>query len=97
MEMERIDLHIHSNKSDGKLSPKEIILEAAKNGVSTISITDHDTVDAYDRKLLDYASKHNVKIIPGIEISTKINKCGIHVLGYSIDYNNKETRKGKKC
>lgn len=64
--MERIDLHIHSNKSDGKLSSKEIILEAAKNDVSTILITDHDTVDAYDRKLLDYASKHNVKIIPGV-------------------------------
>lgn len=86
----RIDLHIHTNKSDGAFSPKEIIDEAVKNGVSTIAIADHDTVEAYDDNLFEYAKANNVKLIKAVEISTKIDKAGIHVLGYNIDINNKE-------
>jgi len=44
----RIDLHIHTNVSDGALTPKEVIDEAVKNNVSVIAISDHDTIDAYD-------------------------------------------------
>lgn len=86
----RIDLHIHTNKSDGAFSPKEIIDEAVKNGVDTIAIADHDTVEAYDDSLFEYAKTNNVKLIKAVEISTKIDKAGIHVLGYNIDVNNKE-------
>lgn len=86
----RIDLHIHTNKSDGAFSPKEIIDEAVKNGVDTIAIADHDTVEAYDNNLFEYAKANNVKLIKAVEISTKIDKAGIHVLGYNIDVNNKE-------
>ena len=53
----KIDLHIHTNKSDGKLSPKEVIDEALKNGVSTIAIADHDTIEAYSDELFNYAKK----------------------------------------
>ena len=49
----RIDLHIHSNYSDGKFSPKEIIDMAKQNNVKYISITDHDNVDAYTDELFD--------------------------------------------
>ena len=49
--MKKIDLHIHTNKSDGKLSPMEVIDEALKNNVSTIAIADHDTIDAYNDEL----------------------------------------------
>lgn len=52
-----IDLHIHTNKSDGFLAPKEVIDEAIKNEVSAIAIADHDTIDAYDDDLFDYAKK----------------------------------------
>lgn len=86
----RIDLHIHTNKSDGAFSPKEIIDEAVKNEVDTIAIADHDTVEAYDNNLFEYAKANNVKLIKAVEISTKIDKAGIHVLGYNIDVNNKE-------
>ena len=51
----RIDLHIHTNKSDGALTPKEVIDEAVRNGVDTIAIADHDTVEAYDDSLFEYA------------------------------------------
>lgn len=86
--MPTIDLHIHSNKSDGKLSPTEIIDEAKKNNVKTIAISDHDTLEAYNEELFQYAKNNNIKLIPAVEISTKINKAGIHILGYNIDINN---------
>ena len=85
-----IDLHIHTNISDGELSPKEIIDEAVKNNVHTIAIADHDTIDAYTEDLFRYAQNKNINIIPAVEISTKINKAGIHVLGYNFDLNNKK-------
>lgn len=83
-----IDLHIHSNFSDGALSPKGIINEAYKNNVNTIAIADHDTIDAYNDELYEYAKEKNIKIINAVEISTKIDKCGIHVLGYNFDIKN---------
>lgn len=86
--MEKIDLHIHSNLSDGTLSPKEIIDEAVKNNVKVLAIADHDTIDAYTKELFEYAKEKNVILINAVEISTKINKAGIHVLGYNFDLNN---------
>ena len=85
----RIDLHIHSNISDGVLTPMEIIDEAVKNNVDTISITDHDNIDAYTNQLFEYAKSNNIKLIKGVEISTR-DKVSIHVLGYNFDLNNKE-------
>ena len=85
----RIDLHMHSTISDGVLTPKEIIDEAVKNGVNTISICDHDTVEAYTDELFEYAKKNNINLIRGVEISTQ-DEVGVHVLGYNYDLNNKE-------
>lgn len=87
-----IDLHIHSNLSDGVLSPKKIIDEAVKNGVSVIAIADHDTIDAYNEELYNYAKEKNIRIINAVEISTKINKAGIHVLGYNFDINHQRLK-----
>ena len=84
-----IDLHIHSNLSDGELSPKEIIDRAVNNGVSVIAIADHDTTLAYNDELFNYAKENNVKLITAVEISTKYKGIGIHVLGYNFDINNK--------
>ena len=87
-----IDLHIHTVCSDGVLTPKEVIDEALTNKVSTIAICDHDTIEAYNEELFEYAKEKNIKLILGVEISTKTKKCGIHVLGYNFDLNNKELR-----
>lgn len=84
-----IDLHIHSNLSDGELSPKEIIDRAVNNGISVIAIADHDTTLAYNDDLFNYAKENNVKLITAVEISTKYKGIGIHVLGYNFDINNK--------
>ncbi len=83
-----IDLHIHTNYSDGFLSPKEVVDNAVDNWVNIISICDHDTIEAYNKELFDYAKSNNILLVPGVEISTKWKKCGIHVLGYNFDLEN---------
>lgn len=88
----KIDLHIHTTCSDGVLSPKEVIDRAKKNGVSIIAITDHDTINAYQDELYQYAKTKNIRIINGVEISTRVKKTSIHVLGYNININNKNLK-----
>ena len=80
-----IDLHIHTTYSDGSFSPKEIIDEAFKNGVFIIAIADHDTMDAYTEDLEKYAKEKGIKLIPAVEISTKTEKSGVHILGYNLN------------
>ena len=66
-----IDLHVHTNISDGALTPKEVIDEAANNNVSVLAIADHDIIDAYTDDLFNYAKEKKIEIIPAVEISTK--------------------------
>ena len=87
-----IDLHVHTNCSDGELTPYEVIDEAVRNGVKYLSITDHDTVEAYSDNLYSYARDKGINLINGVEISTKNGATGIHVLGYNIDIHNKELK-----
>ena len=95
--MEKImDLHIHTNISDGVLSPYEIIDRALENNCRIISITDHDNIDAYCDGLFDYAESKNMILIPGVEISAKVDKCGIHVLGYNFDINDEHFKEELK-
>lgn len=94
--MTNFDLHIHSNKSDGKLSPKEIIDMAAKHGVKVIAITDHDTVAAHTKQVHDYAEEKGVVLLTGIEISSENARGGFHILGYNIDVNNEFLKQGIK-
>lgn len=88
-----IDLHMHTICSDGTLSPKEIVDQAKKNGVSVIAIADHDTIEAYTPELFEYAKEQGIKLIPAVEISTKLKKAGLHVLGYNFDLKNEELQK----
>lgn len=87
-----IDLHIHTNISDGVLSPKEVIDEAYRNNASVISIADHDTIDAYTDEIFEYAKSKNIILIPGVEISAKAERSGVHILGYNFDINNKNLK-----
>ena len=58
----RIDLHIHTTCSDGSLSPREVIDEAARLEVNCIAIADHDTVESYQEELIQYAHEKGNKI-----------------------------------
>ena len=62
----KIDLHIHTTISDGVLTPKQVIDEAYKNGVSVIAIADHDTIEAYNEELFKYAESKNIKLINAV-------------------------------
>lgn len=79
------DLHIHSNFSDGALSPEEIVQKAKQAGLSKISITDHDTVDGIDRAIKESVNA-GIKVVPGIEFTTDVPGTEIHILGYFIDH-----------
>jgi 3',5'-nucleoside bisphosphate phosphatase len=88
----KIDLHIHTNASDGKCSSKEIVRKAAELGLEVIAITDHDTVEGIPSALEAAKNYPKLRIIPGVELSTDVDKGEIHVLGYFIDYTDKEFR-----
>lgn len=83
-----IDMHTHTNYSDGELSPEELINLAIKRNIGTMAITDHDTIEGI--KHIDKSKYNNIKIINGIELSAKVPKGRMHILGYNIDLNNKE-------
>ncbi|CEG56811.1 PHP domain-containing protein [Legionella fallonii] len=80
-----IDLHCHSTFSDGMLSPEELIKKAQMHGVRCLSLTDHDTVAGYTA-LNQAAASTDIKIIHGIELSTRWKKYDIHILGYQINH-----------
>jgi predicted metal-dependent phosphoesterase TrpH len=82
------DLHIHSNFSDGLLSPEEIVRKARDSGLTVISITDHDIVDGIEPAIAE-GEKLGIKVIPGIEFTTDLPDTEIHILGYYIDYKTK--------
>lgn len=79
----KADLHCHSNCSDGTLSPSEIIQLAKSIGLQGLSITDHDTVAAYNDPAV--VSSEELTIITGVEFSCSVNGESIHVLGYGFD------------
>lgn len=81
-----IDLHCHSTFSDGVLSPEELIQKAVDQQITCLSLTDHDTIAGYV-DLLKAASTTSIKIIQGIELSTRWKKYDIHILGYQIQAN----------
>lgn len=90
--MERIDLHVHSNASDGSLTPSEVADEAIKMGVSAIALTDHDTVDGIS-EILEYTKDKPLTVIPGTELSSDYKGREIHILGFFMDYKNPDLQK----
>lgn len=87
-----IDLHAHTNHSDGKDSPTELIANAAKAGLSVVAITDHDSVAGWT-EAIRAAQSHRIGLVPGIEVSTRaITESGrgisVHVLAYLPDPEN---------
>ena len=85
MTMNIVDLHTHSNKSDGSLSPSELVSYAAQKGLSAIALTDHDTTDGIDEAMIA-AEKEGIELIPGIEFSTEYAGRDVHIVGLYIDY-----------
>jgi len=88
--MGKADLHIHSTASDGKLTPADVVLEAARRGLSFIALADHDCIDGIASAQATTRAFPGLKVIPGVEISTDTAEGEVHVLGYFIDYTDPE-------
>lgn len=84
----KIDLHVHTNASDGKFAPAEIVALAASRGVGLLAITDHDTV-AGIASAAEAARKYpGLRLIPAIELSSHAPGNEVHILGYFIRHDN---------
>ena len=81
----RIDLHTHSNVSDGTETPAEVIRSAAKAGLDAVALTDHDSTDGWDQAA-EAAVQHGLAFVPGMEISCRTDKgISVHLLSYLHD------------
>jgi 3',5'-nucleoside bisphosphate phosphatase len=79
-----IDLHSHSNISDGIMTPSELVSHAAKNGVRMLALTDHDdTSGLADARIA--ATSHSIQLINGVEISVTWRNRTLHIVGLRVD------------
>lgn len=83
--MDRIDLHLHTTRSDGSLPPSQVLALAQKAKVTALSITDHDIVDGIP-EAMEAGANLGIEVIPGVEISSRYGDNELHILGYFIDW-----------
>ncbi|MBE7721431.1 MAG: PHP domain-containing protein [Lacrimispora celerecrescens] len=87
--MKFVDLHVHSNASDGTFTPSEVVALAAEKGLAAIALTDHDTIDGISEAQAAAAGLP-IEIIPGIELSCVYQGEEIHILGLFVDPTDRE-------
>lgn len=80
----RIDLHTHTHRSDGTLSPADLVRHARDTGIDVLGLTDHDTAEGWD-EAADVAARTGVRLVRGMEISCKFGGFGVHLLAYLPD------------
>lgn len=78
-----IDLHSHTDESDGTCSPAQLIAEALRAGVHILGITDHDTLRGFDKAVPLHGT--GLELVCGIELSTKLERQSVHLLGYFLE------------
>jgi len=83
--MSRLDLHLHTTHSDGSLPPAEVLALAHKAGVTALAITDHDITTGLP-EALEAGARLGIKIIPGVEISSRFGDNELHILGYFLNW-----------
>jgi predicted metal-dependent phosphoesterase TrpH len=79
-----IDLHLHTTASDGRSTPDALVREVVAAGLTTIAVTDHDTVAGIEPVTVA-AQAAGLRVVPGIEITAVLRERDVHVLGYCID------------
>lgn len=87
--MNRVDLHTHSDKSDGSLTPTQLVDHAAELGISAIALTDHDTTEGVD-EAISRGFKKGVMVVPGVELSSEYQGQDVHIVGLCIDHHDYE-------
>ena len=91
--MENFDLHNHSTRSDGLLSPTGLIELAARTGTEAVALTDHDTVEGVEEAAAA-AARIGIGFIPGVEISVSWGDTTLHVVGLNVDPSSAVLREG---
>ena len=86
------DLHVHTNLSDGSDTVAEVLALAQRNNVSVLSITDHNTVDAYSGGAREAAARAGLRLIPGVELDTIYQGRQYHMLAFGADVQNPRLR-----
>ncbi len=84
----KIDLHMHSTRSDGRLTPTELVRVLAHREVDVAALTDHDSTEGLDEAIAAAAAHPALRIVPGIEISAShptMDNSDVHLLGYFVD------------
>jgi predicted metal-dependent phosphoesterase TrpH len=84
-----IDLHTHSLFSDGTFTPRAVVELARDRGLSTLAVTDHDTLEGLP-EAFEAGAMVGVEIVPGVEFSTVAGGEGVHILGYYMDLEHEE-------
>ena len=79
-----IDLHTHSTASDGRSTPAELMVEAARAGIDVLGLTDHDTIAGWE-EAAGQVEATGVTLVRGMELSAKIDGISVHILGYLFD------------
>lgn len=80
----KVDLHVHSNFSDGELSPEQLLEEAQWAGLSAIALTDHDNIDGLARAR-SAGAERSIEIVAGVELSCVHDGTEAHILGLCIE------------
>jgi 3',5'-nucleoside bisphosphate phosphatase len=79
-----IDLHTHTDRSDGTFAPAELVRLAAERGLDVVAVTDHDTTEGLD-EALEAGSELGIEVVPGVELSAEYDGTSVHVLCYWMD------------
>jgi 3',5'-nucleoside bisphosphate phosphatase len=82
--MSGVDLHTHTNRSDGTFAPSELVLRAAALGLDVVAVTDHDTTGGLD-EATETGRRVDVEVVPGVEFSAEHEGVSVHVLAYWMD------------
>ena len=87
--MKIVDLHAHTTASDGSYTPTELFRYAKKKGLSAIAITDHDTIAGVEEAFIE-GRKLGIRVIPGAELSTRMDDCDVHMTSLFINCKNEQ-------
>lgn len=90
--MKFIDLHVHSSRSDGTLSPRELVRHAVSCGLAAFALTDHDNTDGLAEASQE-AAACGLELVPGIEFSTEYHGTDIHIVGLDFDWKHPDFQK----
>ena len=88
----KVDLHLHTTHSDGRLTPAQLVNLVASRGLEVVAITDHDSIEGL-AEAREEAKKHpKIELIPGMELSCDVPEGEVHILAYYVDTENTSLR-----